>query len=884
MKKIITASVLATSVLLPTNVFAEAPEKAITIKDSEVRKGANEFYDVVATIPKNQSAVILDEFTNSFGETWYRVDLNQIKGWVPAESFYKEYDVKKLEGGQAYFTASKVNVRKGAGTEYPAVTQSVEGDKVSVIDVVKNSKHEVWYKITSSKYDGWVIEDFLNGTNSQIGGTTTTNGAAFIGTSLKLSSSAANMRSGATTSYPITVTVPASTTMKILGAFTNTKKEVWFNVEYNGKKGWILSDLFILKAVSGETTSAKIALNSGNVHSGATNAYKVVSTVKSGSSYLTHLNFTNNIGENWVQITYATGKKGWVKEEVFFDKSIPTKLVTKASNVHSGATSSYKVVASIAAGVKLPIHQEFTNASGQKWYQITYSTGKKGWIQSTAFGEVSTAPSLPETPISQNNNLKVSVAVANMRTGPSISYPVITQSKLNDQFTSSEYALDSLGDKWFKVIPASGGIAWIHESVVSINEEQVITSSTIQTYNTTVYASQSFGSSVVTTLQRLNQIQVLNKEVRDGLVWLQIKTSSGSIGWIPEFETVTNLPTKYSKQKASIFSGASTTYKVNDIVNSGSPVKVLRSLNTWLNVETINGKRGWIQSTLVADTTPIQLTNGRAEKINGDNYLIWNKPTKFDLTYSMPTFNVLRVSGNLSAVAPLASSLPGVQNVKVETVSGKSVLVITFQSNYTYTIRDYDNRLTIKVVEKGLSGKKIIVDAGHGAHDGGARGPGGTLEKNVNLSTALLLKKELEAAGAQVLLTRSTDVFLELSERTTIANQSDYDAFVSVHSDSYTSTSRGTTTFYNATVNFNGPKSYSLAHTVQSELLKQTGTYNRGVKPQLFYVNRMNELPSVLVELAFLSNPNEEALLASEAFRKKAAIGIKNGLNEYFSK
>ena len=77
-------------------------------------------------------------------------------------------------------------------------------------------------------------------------------------------------------------------------------------------------------------------------------------------------------------------------------------------------------------------------------------------------------------------------------------------------------------------------------------------------------------------------------------------------------------------------------------------------------------------------------------------------------------------------------------------------------------------------------------------------------------------------------------------------------------------------------------RSLTLAKSIQSDLVKAIGTYNRGVKEQVFYVNRMNELPSVLVELAFISNPTEEAQLASAAFQKKAAAGIRKGLENYF--
>ncbi|MBG9586938.1 hypothetical protein ABE26_05830 [Cytobacillus firmus] len=188
------------------------------------------------------------------------------------------------------------------------------------------------------------------------------------------------------------------------------------------------------------------------------------------------------------------------------------------------------------------------------------------------------------------------------------------------------------------------------------------------------------------------------------------------------------------------------------------------------------------------------------------------------------------------------------------------------------------------MVPFGLLGKKIVVDAGHGGKDPGAIGPSGLREKDVTLSTALLLKTELEKYGATVILTRSTDIFLELSERTSIANNSTGDAFISIHGDSFSSTSKGTTTYYNSTVNFNGPRSETMGTAIQKNMISSMNTYNRGVKEQNFYVNRMNQLPSVLVELAFISNPNEEALLKTTAFRQKAAVGITKGLEEYFNK
>ncbi|MDI2589775.1 SH3 domain-containing protein [Psychrobacillus sp. NEAU-3TGS] len=865
MKKVIASSVLATSVLLPLNLLASESPTAYAASNSSLvldeiqqiagttqkigkyaanmRSGATTSYSKVVTIPAGTSLEILDAFTNAEKEVWFNVEYNGKKGWVTSELF-------------------EINVT--AGESGVVINEPVKPIAQTAVKAASTST-----------------------------------GISYVGTTQKIGKNASNMRSGATTSYKVVATIPAGTSLKVLSAFTNAQNEVWFNVEYNGKKGWVTSDLFVLNATAGETATSMKVVQQTTVHKGATKSYAVVSTVKPGTTLVIHQEFTNASKEKWLQVTYATGKKGWVLASAFEDSSIASKVVSKTSTVHSGATKSYKTVATIQVGTKLSIHQEFTNASKEKWYQVTYAVGKKGWIPSDAFETVSTVPEnpTPETPstdaniVDEKNSLRVSVPVANMRSGPAITFDVVTQARQNDVFDSSQYATDAKSEKWYKVNTTSGE-AWLHQSVVSIGdsveETPIVTpgageKGTIKRANALLYANSNYNSAVLQGLAKNTSFTVLNKlKATDGTTWIQIN-AGGKEGWIPDFEVNDNIPTKYGTKTATVYNGASATAKKVDTIYVNTPVRVLRTLNGWVNIETQSEKRGWIQASMLSDASPIQLSNGRTEVRNGQNYMVWTKPSKFDITYSTPSANVLRIFGNLSNINEIKSSVTGVKSMKVEKVSGgTSVLLITFDPNYTYTIRDYDKELTIKVVPKGLAGKKIILDAGHGAKDPGAVGPNGKREKDVVLATAKALQAELEAAGAEVVLTRSTDVFLELKQRTDIANKSDYDAFISLHADAFNASSKGTTTYYNATVNFNGPRSLTLAKSIQSDLVKAIGTYNRGVKEQVFYVNRMNELPSVLVELAFISNPTEEAQLASAAFQKKAATGIRKGLENYF--
>ncbi|MCM3715465.1 N-acetylmuramoyl-L-alanine amidase [Alkalihalobacillus oceani] len=179
-----------------------------------------------------------------------------------------------------------------------------------------------------------------------------------------------------------------------------------------------------------------------------------------------------------------------------------------------------------------------------------------------------------------------------------------------------------------------------------------------------------------------------------------------------------------------------------------------------------------------------------------------------------------------------------------------------------------------------VSGKVIVVDPGHGGRDPGA-GAHGVREKDVVLNVGLKLKRKLEAAGATVVMTRSSDTFIELSQRVAIANNRNADAFVSIHGNSAGSSSAsGTETYWH--VNYSGAESKRLATAIQSEMIKTLNTRDRGVKEGNFQVIRNTKMPSVLVELGFLTNQAEAKRLATDAFQESAADAIYQGTVNFF--
>ncbi len=232
--------------------------------------------------------------------------------------------------------------------------------------------------------------------------------------------------------------------------------------------------------------------------------------------------------------------------------------------------------------------------------------------------------------------------------------------------------------------------------------------------------------------------------------------------------------------------------------------------------------------------------------------------------------------------------------------------------------------------ESSLFTRRIVIDPGHGGHDPGAIGPKGLCEKDVVLDIALKLKKILMADPSnEVFLTRETDVFIPLEERTAIANKKDADLFVSIHANaSPRKKARGIETYLlNWTTDEEAmsvaarenaislgkmkeinqqwnvveiiksdlmrqnkrDESIKLANFIQSSLIaKFNDNLNKniedlGVKQALFYVLFGAKMPSVLVEALFISNTEEEKLLLRDSYRIHIAESIAKGLDKYIN-
>lgn len=220
----------------------------------------------------------------------------------------------------------------------------------------------------------------------------------------------------------------------------------------------------------------------------------------------------------------------------------------------------------------------------------------------------------------------------------------------------------------------------------------------------------------------------------------------------------------------------------------------------------------------------------------------------------------------------------------------------------------------------GLKIGKIVIDAGHGGHDTGTIGPNGLMEKDVVLDVALKLGKLLEdRLGAEVVYTRDDDTFIPLETRTAIANKEGADLFISIHANSSSDpTARGIETYY---LNFTSSadalevaarenavsdksihelqdlvkkialkekiaESREFAMDVQKSLygglvVKSPGLHDRGVKKAPFIVLIGANMPSILAEISFVSNPTDEKKLRTNEYRQRVAESLYRGISRY---
>ncbi|ALX48177.1 N-acetylmuramoyl-L-alanine amidase [Lentibacillus amyloliquefaciens] len=297
-------------------------------------------------------------------------------------------------------------------------------------------------------------------------------------------------------------------------------------------------------------------------------------------------------------------------------------------------------------------------------------------------------------------------------------------------------------------------------------------------------------------------------------------------------------------------------------VHTGEKLPIRSQSEDWIEIEFDNSRSGWVSAefvTIESDTDSASPANNPSERtitINKDNTHLRKGPSSsHDITNyasSGEEFTVINENENW--------------------------LEITNEELSGFLHKDLAAHQT-NASSSGLEDKTIVIDAGHGGVDVGAIGASGTYEKQFTNRTVQELKKELAILGADVILTRQSDHYISLASRVSLSNITDADAYLSIHYNSFPQAPdvTGIATYYGH------DRDKNLAADIQEALITETSADDRDIKQEDYYILRKNLQPSVLIELGFISNSEQEELLQTNIYQKKLVSGIIKGLNQFFS-
>lgn len=312
--------------------------------------------------------------------------------------------------------------------------------------------------------------------------------------------------------------------------------------------------------------------------------------------------------------------------------------------------------------------------------------------------------------------------------------------------------------------------------------------------------------------------------------------------------------------------------------SKGIKFKVIGEKGEFYKVQLGRDDFAWIEKSSVAVTDNPDFTPA---KIESYTYTEYSNKRIFAIKLNKKTPYILSDNNGLDLVIYNVEGFPYNKYEFHITDNGKRA---GFNSYY----KD-DNELIIEVrnfepIKKShpLNEIKIIIDPGHGSREYGAIGCLGDKEKDINLAIALKLEDKLKKSGAQVLMTRNDDSEISLHDRVKFANKNEAQIFVSIHNnalpDILADKKRSGTEVY-----YFYPQSRILAKSILNSITAEMNLNNNGIKQQSFAVIRNTYCLSILIEIAYIINPDDNAKLLDEKFQEGIADSIVHGLENYLN-
>lgn len=506
------------------------------------------------------------------------------------------------------------------------------------------------------------------------------------------------------------------------------------------------------------------------------------------------------------------------------------------------------------------------------------------------------ASSLPMThATAQTDQAVVATDEINVRTGPGLSYGIAAVVKRGES-----YPILTEQGEWVQIQLSNGQKGWVVSWLIT-------TSSGAQKSAKRKAQSRSTagGSTITSTASDLRirtgpgtSYQVIGtfpqgasaKKLETSGEWTKISYKQAE-GWVHSDYVSGGQKTTQSNSGESSRSNQAGTVGVSslNVRQSAAPnaqvvaslarstqINILREQNGWYEIEG-NGVKGWVASYYIVTGKG---AGSASEKSSSSSATKHKAYIVYDGT------NIRKSASTSAGIAERATKGAAYQIVRTQG-DWYEVTLSNGETGYvaSWVVQTKKNSSEAPRPQQdsssgtgSLKGKTIVIDPGHGGKDSGTIGADGAFEKNITIKTANLLAGKLRASGANVYLTRSDDTFISLQSRVATSHYRNADAFISLHYDSFMDQSvRGSTAYY-----YHAAKDQQLASSVHSEVAKRSQIPDKGVKFGDYFVLRENKRPSLLYELGYLSNPQEEAIIYSASYQERVTEGMTEGLKQYF--
>ncbi|MGX6962347.1 N-acetylmuramoyl-L-alanine amidase [Vagococcus xieshaowenii] len=397
---------------------------------------------------------------------------------------------------------------------------------------------------------------------------------------------------------------------------------------------------------------------------------------------------------------------------------------------------------------------------------------------------------------------------------------------------------------------------------------------TIETLALNVRLGPGLDYDITSQVKKGDKVEVLEEKDK----WFHVVLPNSTKGWIASWliaensasTAVTSIKATVNTDDTNLREKANTDSDVVVKVKKDTPVLITNEANGWSQVE-VDGKSGWIFSDLLTLTE-------EKNKENPKDKPITTKPT-IKKVYARQDDIKIRQEASIDGLVIATSNIGQPMDVVAEEGDWYQVKTEDGQIGYVAnwvvsTAKQLGNSSVSSIAEA-----TIMLDPGHGGTDVGSISPDETIyEKTITFATANYVKEALQTLGANVMMTRSDDVLVPLSEIANKSNRASVDAFISFHYDSTegANTASGTKTYYYDDTD------KLFASIINNSLAETLPLPNRGVDFGDYQVLRENDRPAVLLELGFMNNSNDLAEFSTKSYQKKVAQAVAQALTEYF--